>query len=127
MKKILLPFLLAFIFSCSSDSDSSDSSANIYEQDLAGSWTANFCEPDDATSCTNQNLVLALDGTGSVSNSWTSGEEWSSDLEWSATASSFTLTTLIDDETSTGTYELNNSGSSFTLTIEGMSIVYNRM
>ena len=90
--------MLAFIFSCSSDSDSSDSSANIYEQDLAGSWTAYFCEPDDATSCTNQNLVLALDGTGSVSNSWTSGEQWSSDLEWSATASSFTLTTLIDDD-----------------------------
>ena len=128
MKKILLPFLLVFIFSCSGDSDSSNSVPNAYEQDLAGSWTANFCEPDDATSCTTQNLVLALDGTGSVSNSWTSGEQWTSDLEWSATSSTITVTTLIDNLTDTAAYELSPDGDNLTINnSEGMVIEYNRM
>ena len=129
MKKILFPFLLAFLFSCSSDGDSNDVQANVYEQALAGSWTANFCEADDATSCTTQNLVLNLDGTGSVYNLWNDGEEWSSDLEWSASSSSLTVTTLIDNVTDTGTYSLSEdiNQTTLTLTMGGQVVVYNRM
>tara|TARA_B100001939_G_C16720748_1_gene521096 strand:+ start:124 stop:510 length:387 start_codon:yes stop_codon:yes gene_type:complete len=128
MKKILITLSLLFILSCSSDNDSDSVSLNTYEQALAGSWTGNFCELDDATSCSTQTLVLGLDLTGSVSNSWTSGEQWTSDLEWSATSSTISVTTLIDNTTDTAAYELNSDGNSLTINnSEGMVIVYNRM
>ena len=125
MKKIFIPFLLAILFSCSSDSDSDGTQANTYEQALAGSWTASFCEADDATSCADQNLVLNLDGTGSVANVWNDGETYSSDLEWSATSSTFTITTLNDNNTDSGSYVLNDN--EMTITIGGQVIVYSRM
>ena len=125
MKKIFIPFLLAILFSCSSDSDSEGTQANTYEQALAGSWTASFCEADDATSCADQNLVLNLDGTGSVANIWNDGETYSSDLEWSATSSTITVTTLNDNNTDSGSYVLNDN--EMTMTIGGQVIVYTRM
>ena len=128
MKKILLPFLFVCIFSCSSDSDSDSVSLNTYEEALAGSWTGTFCELDDATSCSTQTLVLGLNRNGSVSNSWTSGEQWTSDLEWSATSSTITVTTLIDNLTDTAAYELSSDGDNLTINnSEGMVIEYNRM
>jgi hypothetical protein len=125
MKKIFIPFLLAILFSCSSDSDSDGTQANTYEQALAGSWTASFCEADDATSCADQNLVLNLDGTGSVANVWNDGETYSSDLEWSATSSTITITTLNDNNTDSASYVLNDN--EVTMTIGGQVIVYSRM
>jgi hypothetical protein len=125
MKKIFIPFLLAILFSCSSDSDSDGTQANTYEQALAGSWTASFCEADDATSCADQNLVLNLDGTGSVANVWNDGETYSSDLEWSATSSTITITTLNENNTDSASYVLNDN--EMTMTIGGQVIVYSRM
>jgi len=125
MKKIYIPFLLAILFSCSSDSDSDGTQANIYEQELAGSWTASFCELDDATSCVDQNLVLNLDGTGSVANVWNDGETYSSDLEWSATSSTITVTTLNENNTDTVSYVLNDN--EMTMTVGSQVIIYTRM
>ena len=125
MKKIFIPFLLAILFSCSSDSDSDGTQANIYEQELAGSWAASFCEADDATSCADQNLVLNLDGTGSVANVWNDGETYTSNMEWSATSSTITVTTLDDNSTDTASYVLNDN--EMTMTIGGQVIVYTRM
>ncbi len=126
MKKIFIPFLLAILFSCSSDSDSNGTQANTYEEELAGSWTTSFCEADDATSCVNQNLVLNLDGTGSVANVWNDGETWSTELEWSATSSTITITTAIDNSTDTASYVLNDNEMTIT-TSDNQVIVYTRM
>jgi hypothetical protein len=126
MKKIFIPFLLAILFSCSSDSDSNGTQANTYEQELAGSWTASFCEADDATSCADQNLVLNLDGTGSVANVWNDGETYSSDLEWSATSSTITVTTLNDNNTDLASYVLNDNEMTITTT-DNQVIIYSRL
>ena len=125
MKKIFIPFLIAILFSCSNDSDSDGTQANTYEQALAGSWTTSFCEAEDATSCVDQNLVLNLDGTGSVANVWNDGETWSSELEWSATSSTITVTTAIDNATDTASYVLNDN--EMTMNFDGQVIVYTRM
>ena len=125
MKKILLPFLFVFIFSCSSDSDS-DLIFKYLRRSFSWLMTGTFCELDDATSCSTQTLVQS--NRNERFQILTSGEQWTSDLEWSATSSTITVTTLIDNLTDTAAYELSSDEDNLTINnSEGMVIEYNRM
>ncbi len=127
MKKLFLPFIIVLFISCSSDSDSNnDQNANIYEESLSGSWNTSFIDNEDPAATTDQNLLLNLDGTGSVSNVWNDGETWFSDLEWSANSTTISLTTLIDNITDVVDYTLLDNVLTIT-TDEGQVIIYNRL
>jgi len=127
MKKLFLSFIIVLFISCSSDSDSNnDQNANIYEESLSGSWNTSFVDTEDPTATTDQDLLLNLDGTGSVSNVWNDGETWFSDLEWSANSTTISLTTLIDNITDIVDYTLLDNVLTVT-TDEGQVIIYNRL
>jgi methanogenic corrinoid protein MtbC1 len=106
MKKLFLLSIVFALLSCSSGDD--DNTSNSTNSDLVGAWFTTFT--DDGNTA-EQTLILLSDGTGSVSNIWDYGETFNSEIIWSATASEFSMTTLIDDEANIADYELSNNNN----------------
>ena len=97
MKKLFLLSIVFTLLSCSSGDD--DNNLNPINSDLVGAWFTTFTETSGSSiKICEQTLTLLSDGTGSVSNLWDDGETFNSEIIWSATASEFSMTTLIDDE-----------------------------
>ena len=97
MKKLFLLSTVFTLLSCSSGDD--DNNLNPINSDLVGAWFTTFTETSGSSiKICEQTLTLLSDGTGSVSNLWDHGETFNSEIIWSATASEFSMTTLIDDE-----------------------------
>jgi len=79
-------------------------------------------------STAEQLFTLEADGTGSVSNLWDDGDTFYSELTWSSTSTTLTLTTLVNDETDSGEYQLSNNNNTCTITTsEGDVIIYTRI
>ena len=110
MKKLFLLSTVFTLLSCSSGDD--DNNLNPINSDLVGAWFTTFTETSGSSiKICEQTLTLLSDGTGSVSNLWDDGETFNSEIIWSATASEFSMTTLIDDEASIADYELSNNNN----------------
>ena len=91
---------------------------------LVGAWTATF---SDGNSTAVQILTLNSDGTGSVANEWDDGETFFSELIWTSDVTTIFITTLINNESDSGDYELSNSNDTFVITINGQTYVYVRI
>ena len=91
---------------------------------LVGAWTATF---SDGNSTAVQILTLNSDGTGSVANEWDDGETFFSELIWTSDVTTIFVTTLINNESDSGDYELSNSNDTFVITINGQTYVYVRI
>lgn len=110
MKKLFLLSIVFTLLSCSSGDD--DNNLNPINSDLIGAWFTTFTETSGSSiKICEQTLTLLSDGTGSVSNLWDDGETFNSEIIWSATASEFSMTTLIDDEAGIADYELSNNNN----------------
>jgi len=110
MKKLFLLSTVFTLLSCSSGDD--DNNLNPINSDLVGAWFTTFTETSGSSiKICEQTLTLLSDGTGSVSNLWDDGETFNSEIIWSATASEFSMTTLIDDEANIADYELSNNNN----------------
>jgi methanogenic corrinoid protein MtbC1 len=122
MKKLLLLTFVFTLFACSGGDDDNSVSIN---SDLVGAWETTIT---DGMSTAEQVFTLNADGTGSVSNLWDDGETFDSQLTWFSTSTTITFTTLENDETDSGEYQLSNNNNTFTITTsEGDVIIYTRI
>ena len=122
MKKLLFLTFVFTLFSCSGGDDDNSVSIN---PDLVGAWETTIT---DGMSTAEQVFTLNANGTGSVSNLWDDGETFYSQLTWSSTSTTITFTTLENDETDSGEYQLLNNNNTFTITTsEGDVIIFTRI
>ena len=122
MKKLLFLTFLFTLFACSGGDDDNSVSIN---PDLVGAWETTIT---DGMSTAEQVFTLNANGTGSVSNLWDDGETFYSQLTWSSTSTTITFTTLENDETDSGEYQLSNNNNTFTITTsEGDVIIFTRI
>ena len=122
MKKLLFLTFVFTLFACSGGDDDNSVSIN---PDLVGAWETTIT---DGMSTAEQVFTLNANGTGSVSNLWDDGETFYSQLTWSSTSTTITFTTLENDETDSGEYQLSNNNNTFTITTsEGDVIIFTRI
>lgn len=111
-----------------SSGNSTSASRNVevteINPDLVGAWTTTF---SDGNSTAIQVLTLNSDGTGSVSNEWDHGETFFSELIWTCDVTTIYSTTLINNETDSGDYELSNNNDTLVINTNGMVLVYVRI
>jgi len=113
-------------------SDSSGNSASATRNvevteinpDLVGAWTTTF---SDGNSTAVQVLTLNSDGTGSVDNEWDDGETFFSELIWTCDVTTIYITTLINNETDNGDYELSNNNDTLVISTNGLVLVFVRI
>ena len=122
MKKLLLLTFVFTLFACSGGDDDNSVSIN---PDLVGAWETTIT---DGMSTAEQVFTLNANGTGSVSNLWDDGETFYSQLTWSSTSTTITFTTLENDETDSGEYQLSNNNNTCTITTsEDDVIIFTRI
>jgi len=92
--------------------------------DLVGAWTTTF---SDGNSTAVQVLTLNSDGTGSVDNEWDDGETFFSELIWTCDVTTIYITTLINNETDNGDYELSNNNDTLVISTNGLVLVFVRI
>ncbi|MDA9326063.1 hypothetical protein N9758_00410 [Flavobacteriaceae bacterium] len=132
MKKLIYLFLTVLIVGCSSsDDDNNNDGDNDINQNLVGTWVADFVDPENNEVYGNTTLTLNVDNTGSVLSVFTydgENEVYSATITWSSTTT--TITFVYDDgqEDDVLTYYfITDDQLSLTDTEDGFEVILDRV
>ena len=132
MKKLVYLFLTVLIVGCSSSDDDNNDGDNDINQNLVGTWVADFVDPENNEVYGNTTVVLNVDNTGSVFTVFTQedgeNEVYSATITWSSTTT--TITFVYDDgqEDDVLTYYfITDDQLSLTDTEDGFEVILDRV
>jgi hypothetical protein len=132
MKKLIYLFLTVLIIACSSeDSNNDGNNNNDVNQNLVGTWVADFVDPENNEVYGNTTLTLNIDNTGSVLSVFTledGFEVYSTTITWSSTTTTITFVYDDGEEDDILTYNfITDDQLSLTDTEDGFNIILDRV
>jgi hypothetical protein len=133
MKKLIYLFLTVLIVACSSDDSNNDGdNNNDVNQNLVGTWVADFVDPENNEVYGNTTLILNVDNTGSVLSVFTledgENEVYSTTITWSSTTTTITFVYDDGEDDDVLTYNfITDDQLSLTDTEDGFNIILDRV